>query len=1283
MPTRFDIPFGQNLCDVLHAELDLVCSFMGEGGRIVASSERERIGHTHAMAQRIMQGTLEEYSVTPEEAARSATMREGINMGIDLGGQRVACFAIAGPLEVVRPLARIVRFCVTSLLQVRPEVPASSTSTPAIEQALGSSAPNTRLTDLLGHASQAMAFSLSRLHDAVNYIDQGITLFDSHLQLVVWNRRFLDLIGVPETAVRLGQPLQELLQRYAEGTGHSPAELQALVSRRVARVRAGQPSAFEHVSPQGTVLAIVDRPLPDGSLVSTYTDITDRHRADTALRAAYESAERLVEQRTRTLTDFSNLSSDWFWEQDTEFRFIRFFGNSPEKLRRAPSYFLGKRRWDMPIQGITDDQLAEHIACHQRHEPFRHFEYEIAAEDGSTQYFSISGSARFDDQGRFEGYHGTGSNITDLRRAELVIRERERQLAQIVDGSPLATFVIDAQHRITHWNRACTALTGRDATTMLGHDEVWRAWYPTPQPTLASLLVDQAPDDVLATHYPNARHSTLIAGALEVEVFLANVAENGRWLHITAAPLRDAQSQLTGAIETVQDVTERRRDQQLLEDRSTALQHANLVMEERVQARTEELSRQLSFLHQLIEAIPSPLFYKDAQLRYLGCNSAFEAFIGKPAADIVGKTPPGVAPQALADRYLAADRELLAQHGKQIYESAVRHADGTLHQVIFHKATFTHPDGSVGGLVGVMLDITERTRMENDLRQAATVFDNIAEGVSITERDGSIIAVNRAFCTITGYDRAEAIGQNPRMLQSGRHDRKFYADMWEAITRYGRWQGEVWNRRKSGDIYPQWLSITTVDAPLGQPTHYVATFSDITHQKQNEERIQLLAFSDPLTGLPNRRLLLDRLEHALIVSMRNQRGGALFFIDLDDFKGLNDTRGHYMGDLLLQQVAQRLVGCVRKGDTVARLGGDEFVIMLEGLSQDALQAVKQAEAVGATILLALNEPYVLQGSAHHNTPSIGVTLFGQSQGSVEELLKQADLAMYRAKASGRNALCFFDPQMQSVLAERVALEKELRIALQRQDFVLHYQPQVNGAGAMVGVEALVRWQHPQHALISPLDFIPLAEDTGLILPLGRWVLETACRQLAAWAERASRQHLTMAVNVSARQFHHADFVDQVLTVLQETGANPQRLKLELTESLLITNVEEVIAKMSALKARGVCFSLDDFGTGYSSLAYLKRLPLDQLKIDQGFVSHVLTDANDAAIARMIVALSESLGLEVIAEGVEQAEQRDFLAQHGCQTYQGYFFSRPLPIQDLEAYIEACQATPFALAGEGI
>ncbi len=1271
---------------MLHAELGLICSFMGEGGRIVASSERKRIGHTHEMAQRILQGTLDEYSVTAHEAARSTTMREGINMGIDLGGGRVACFAIAGPLDVVRPLARFVRFCVVSLLQVRrevntPSVPAPpAIEPPAIEPPPEKHAPKTRLGHLLGHASQAVAVSMARLHDAVDHIDQGIALFDSQLRLVVWNQRFMQLIGMPESTACLGQPLEALSQRYAESSGDAPAKLQAQVARRVARVRAGEPSAFEHVSPQGTVLAVVDRLLPDGSLVSTYTDVTEKHRADAALRAAYENAERQVELRTRTLTDFSNLSSDWFWEQDTELRFTRFFGHSMGKIRPGPSHFLGKRRWDHPIQGVSPEQLAEHIARHQRQEPFRHFEYEIKAQDGRTQYFSVSGTPRFDDQGRFVGYHGIGSNITDLRHAELVIRERERQLAQIVDGSPLATFVIDARHCVTHWNRACAALTGRDAAAMVGSHEPWRAWHESPRPTLAGLLVDEATDEALAPYFPDFCHSALITDALEAEVFLPGVGKHGRWLHITAAPLRDAQGRMTGAIETVQDVTERRRDQQLLEDRSAALQQANRVMEERVQNRTEALTQQLSFMRQLIEAIPSPLFYKDAQSRYLGCNSAFETFIGQPASDILGKTPHEIAPHTLADQYLAADRAILDQPGKQIYESPVRHADGQMHHVIFHKATFTHPDGSVGGLVGVMLDITERTRMENDLRQAATVFDNIAEGVTISQSDGTIIAVNHAFSTITGYDRAEAIGQNPRIFQSGRHDRQFYTDMWAAITRHGRWQGEVWNRRKAGDVYPQWLSITAVHAPQGQPVHYVATFSDITHQKQNEERIQSLAFSDPLTGLPNRRLLLDRLEHALIVSARNQHRGALFFIDLDDFKGLNDTRGHFIGDLLLQQVAQRLQACVREGDTVARLGGDEFVVMLEGLSQDAAQALQQAEALGKTILRALNEPYVLQDSVHHNTPSVGVVLFGEPQGSVEELLKQADLAMYRAKALGRNAMCFFDPQMQSVLDERVSLEMALRIALQRQDFVLHYQPQVDQEGAMVGVEALVRWQHPERGIISPLEFIPLAEDTGLILPLGRWVLETACRQLAAWAQRADRQHLTMAVNVSVRQFHHADFVQQVIDVLQETGAHPQRLKLELTESLLITQVDEVVTKMSILKARGVCFSLDDFGTGYSSLAYLKRLPLDQLKIDRGFVSHVLTETNDAAIARMIVALSDSLGLEVIAEGVEHAEQRDFLAQHGCHAYQGYFFSRPLPLDDLEAY--ASGAPAFAAAQQG-
>ncbi|WP_052382520.1 EAL domain-containing protein [Comamonas granuli] len=981
MPIPFNVQFGQDLCDVLHAELGLVCSFMDASGRIVASSARARIGQHHAIALRIMQGEMDEYCVTAAQAAHSDTMREGIGMVIQAGGQRLTCFALAGPLAVVQPLARIVRFCVTALLQVwGDESPAPPQSPPPAAPA---SAPADRLNELLHFASQKVEFSLARLHEAVNYIDQGLSLFDRDMRLVVWNRQFLQIIGWPTGQPCHGQPMDALLHSYMRHTGVAPQQLQPLVQRRVQRLRTGQSNAFEYTSAQGQVLAVTDRRLPDGSVVSTYTDVTERHQAENALRAAHEHAERL----------------------------------------------------------------------------------------------------------------------------------------------------------------------------------------------------------------------------------LAQVREHGT-----------------------------------------------------------ELSRQLGFMQQLIEAIPGPLFYKDAQARYLGCNSAFEAFIGKRSAEIIGRSPLDLSPPALAQRYMAADRELLDRPGKQIYESRVQQADGQVRDVIFHKATFTNPDGSVGGLVGVILDITERKRMEDDLRQAATFFDNSAEGVTIAQHDGTIIAVNRAFTAITGYEPAEVIGRNPRLLQSGRHDQRFYAEMWEALARHGRWQGEVWNRRKSGDIYPQWLSIVAVRAPQGPVTHYVATFSDITQQKENEERIQQLAFSDPLTGLPNRRLLLDRLEHAIAVSQRNQRHGALFFIDIDHFKGLNDTRGHYVGDLLLQQVAQRLTQCVNAGDTVARLGGDEFVVMLEGLSADALQAVAQAEAMGSRLLQALGEPYTLHGSTHHHSASMGVALFGTPQTSVEDLLRQADMAMYRAKASGRNALSFFDPQMQSALVERVALEKAMRQALEQQAFLLHYQPQVHLSGAVVGVEALLRWRQADGRMVSPAEFIPLAEDTGLILPLGRWVLETACRQLSTWAQQPRRRHLSMTVNVSARQFHHGGFVDEVLEVLEHTGADPRRLKLELTESLLVTNVEDVVVKMVALKARGVGFSLDDFGTGYSSLAYLKRLPLDRLKIDQGFVRNVLTDANDAAIARTVVALSDSLGLEVIAEGVEQAGQRDFLAQHGCHTYQGYFFSRPLAIDALEAWI---------------
>jgi diguanylate cyclase (GGDEF)-like protein len=466
------------------------------------------------------------------------------------------------------------------------------------------------------------------------------------------------------------------------------------------------------------------------------------------------------------------------------------------------------------------------------------------------------------------------------------------------------------------------------------------------------------------------------------------------------------------------------------------------------------------------------------------------------------------------------------------------------------------------------------------------------------------------------------------------------------------------------------ISLTKkIDADNDEP-RFIVLCRNVTQRKSSEDEINKLAFYDPLTNLPNRRLMLDRLVQALAVSARSGRMGALLFIDLDNFKTLNDTQGHDMGDLLLQQVGQRLTQCMRQGDTVARLGGDEFVVMIEELSVNRDEAAAQAETIGEKVLAAIGQPYRLAGLDYLITPSIGVTLYTDHFQSTDELLKQADMAMYQAKSAGRNTLRFFDPGMQAVITARVGLEADIRAGILKDQFQLYYQPQINREGQTVGAEVLLRWPHPLRGLISPADFIPLAEDTGLILPLGNWVMETACTQLAQWSTDDKTKHLTLSVNVSSRQFKQPDFVPYVLDLLNYTQADPKRLKLELTESLLVDDVEETTAKMVALKTHGVGFSLDDFGTGYSSLSYLKRLPLDQLKIDQSFVRDLMTDANDAAIALAVITLGHSLGLAVIAEGVETQAQRDFLHAQGCDAYQGYLLGRPMPLLAFVASLPA-------------
>ncbi|QKE42342.1 MAG: EAL domain-containing protein [Ferrovum myxofaciens] len=562
-------------------------------------------------------------------------------------------------------------------------------------------------------------------------------------------------------------------------------------------------------------------------------------------------------------------------------------------------------------------------------------------------------------------------------------------------------------------------------------------------------------------------------------------------------------------------------------------------------------------------------------------------------------------------------------------------------------------------------EVHARKVVDQELRIAATAFET-QEGIVITDRDQHILRVNCAFTRLTGYSAMEALGRTPAILKSGRQDAAFYQAMWETLNRDKYWQGELWNRRKNGEIYPEWLTITAVLDGDGRVTNYVGVFSDITLRKEADEKIHQLAFYDPLTGLPNRRLLHDRLQQAMTSSVRSQCKGALLFLDLDNFKVLNDTRGHDIGDLLLIEVAKCLRDCVRSGDTVARIGGDEFIIMLENLSEDTQQAAAAAQDVGEKVLKAINHSFSLQGVDYHCSSSIGINLFHGNDTGMDDLLRHADTAMYQAKASGRNTLRFFDPAMQIELEERTALMEDLRQALPLQQLRLYHQIQVNERG-VVGSEVLLRWQHPVRGLISPMEFIPLAEETGLIVPIGAWVLHMACVQLKAWQVDPLTRHLRIAVNVSARQFSQPNFVEQVLEVLKDTGVNPLKLglELELTESLVLNDIDDSIGKMQALRSIGIRFSLDDFGTGQSSLSYLKRLPLDQIKIDQSFVRDIATDPNDAAIVRTIIGMAENLGLKVIAEGVETEQQREFLERNGCHAHQGYLFGKPVPIDEFQ------------------
>lgn len=694
------------------------------------------------------------------------------------------------------------------------------------------------------------------------------------------------------------------------------------------------------------------------------------------------------------------------------------------------------------------------------------------------------------------------------------------------------------------------------------------------------------------------------------------------------------------------------------------------ILKDAEQRRREQqaLRESESRLRAITSALPDLMFVMDEDGRYLEVVASNPDLLYAADGQVVGKTVTELFEQEQAEAFLGFIRRAL---GSQTGSSLIYQLDTQGGRRTFESLAraMEVPFAHRRAVVILTRDITQRVKNETELRIAAVAFETV-QGMLVTDEHNRILRVNQAFTDITGYTPEEVIGHTPAIFSSGQHGPEFYRQMWQSITQRGHWQGEIYNKRKSGHLYPQWLSISAVRDGEGRISHYVASISDITQRKKDAEQINHLAFYDALTGLPNRRLLAERISQVQAAGHRGGTLGALIFIDLDNFKDINDLWGLPVGDQLLQQAAQRLNKAVRETDTVARLGGDEFVVLLGELSSEPGQAATRLEHLAHKLLSVLEQPYVHESHILRGSASMGLVTLADHSLSADELLQQAELAMYEAKSAGKGKIRFFDPEMQEAVAERLRLEEDIIRGMEAREFCVYFQPQVDHDKGIIGAEALVRWRHPQRGVLAPGAFIRVADEAGLMNRIDSIVLQRACEQIASWSRLPAFADFTVSINVSAAQLYQPGFIDDVLEVIKLTGADPARIKLELTESMLLNDMPKAIERMRILKCHGIRFAIDDFGTGYSSLHYLQQLPLDQLKIDQSFVRVLPEDENSLSIIQAITAMARSLKLEVIAEGVENQAQRALLHANGCSLYQGYLFSRPEPAEVIERMMGA-------------
>jgi diguanylate cyclase (GGDEF)-like protein/PAS domain S-box-containing protein len=1134
----------------------------------------------------------------------------------------------------------------------------------------------------------------ARLTTTLESITDAFFTLDRDWRFSYVNRQAEQLLGRPADQL-LGKRIGDECGELAHGV--FDAECRRAVEQRRTIV-------FEQFhAATGQWFEVRAYPSEDGLSVSA-RDISGRKRAEEAMHESAERFSLVAKATTDAIWDWDLKSDTLWWSEGLE----SLFGFSPANIGH------GSGSWSSRIHPDDKERVLQGIDAVIRGDGGNWSdEYRFLRKDGGYAHVLDRGFVIRDGGAKAVRMVGGMSDLSSRKESELALARVNRALRMLSACNELLIHVTDESQLITEICRLASTIGGyRMAWVGYARNDAGKTVEPM---AYAGELADSSYLDEMrvswSEHEPAGRGpggrairsgEPVVCGDISADpdfaVWRAPAQRNG-YRGLVVLPLREKKHAIERAFGILALYSGEARSvapeevrllQELADNLAFGIRNLRTREErQRIEAAVLKVAAGVSassgaeFFEQLARSMAEALGADAACVakwlpgeppRARVISSVADGRVtqnydyaveGTPCERLV-HDPFCVIPENAAERFPHAS--MLAEFGAQAYvgrrlDNSAGQSVGLLY-VLFRKPVAQLKFVTSTLQIFAARAAAELERLEADarIRDQASLLDKAQDAIIVCGIDHRVLYWNKGAERLYGWTAAEALGQCKETLLCD--DPAICREATDTVFRVGDWSGEMVHRRKDGgalSVEGHWTLVRNDD---GAPESIFTINTDITQRRVAEREIQYLAFYDILTGLPNRRLLHERLEQAAAACVQSRRAGALLIIDLDNFKSLNDTLGHDAGDLLLQHVALRLKGALARSGTLARIGGDEFVVVLEDLSPEPREAAAQASKVGERILAIFTEPFALPAYQHHITPSIGVALFNEQPTTADELLKRADLAMYRAKAAGRNAIRFYDPEMQAAVRARVAMEKDFRRSLRQQDFHLDYQPQADSDGRTTGTEALVRWRHPVRGAVSPAEFIPLAEDTGLILPLGRWVLESACKQLALWARQPETAHLSIAVNVSAREFRHAEFVDQVLAVLARTGADPNKLKLELTESLLVEDMEGTIAKMTALKQKGVGFSLDDFGTGYSSLSYLKRLPLDQLKIDRSFVRDVLTNPNDAAIARTIVALGQSLGLNVIAEGVETQAQRDCLAAYGCDAYQGYLYGQPLSAEQL-------------------